>query len=144
MNVLAILLFLAFQAPLPAFAAPRMPSAVADTCPASKPAQLARLQSFFSAEQTYHFRAAHGLLGIGPADVRALTDAQDATTCTRMAASLRVEQTESYPKVWRGYQAGNFFVMVVSTEVPPGVLYYGSGGMVVLDANMEIVALADF
>lgn len=144
MHVLTILLSLVFQAPIPTFQAARMPSAAVDTCPAVQPAQLARLQSFFSAEQTYHFRAAHGLLGIGPANVRPLTDTQDAATCTRMAAALRVEQTERYPKVWRGYQAGNFFVMVVSTEVPPGVLYYGSGGMAVLDADMEIVALADF
>lgn len=126
----------------------RAPASTSDTlaepCPSTQPAQLARLQQFFAAEQTYPFRSAHGLLGIGPADVRALTDAHDATVCTRLASALRIEQDERYPKVWRGYQAGSFYIMVVSTEVPPGVLYYGSGGMVVLNADMTIVAAADF
>jgi hypothetical protein len=75
-NLLFPLILALTQAP--ALAMEEVVNTFVEPCPVARPAQLTRLQQFFGAEQTYSFRAAHGLLGIGPADVRALTDAQDA------------------------------------------------------------------
>ena len=113
-------------------------------CPAPRPAQLGRLRQFFARPESERFRERHGLLAIRPGEVRALAGEQDEAACARMREAVRIEQTERYPKVWRGYQAGDFYFMVVSTDVPPGVLYYGSGGLIVLDRNMAIVAASSF
>lgn len=110
-------------------------------CPATSPRQTAYVRQFFAAAESRPFRERHGLLGIGPGDIRALTDDQDAEACQRMARVVTLRQTGPHPKVWRGYRAGEFYVMAVTTERPRGALQHGGGtGLIVLDAEMRIVA----
>lgn len=108
-------------------------------CPAVSPSQTAYIQEYFASEDTRSLLAEYGV-GITPGTVRALTDAQDADACRRMANALTLPQTQPYPKVWKGFRAGTYYIMLVTLEIPDGVLYNGDGtGIVVLDANMQIL-----
>lgn len=142
---LLVLALLALGAPRPGgFAGGHQTlSARADpVCPAVKPQHLARVRQFFAAGQTRELREQSGIGGIHPNDIRPLIDEHDAETCLRMSHAVRVEQSGPYPRVWRGYQAGDFYIMTITTEVPPGVIYGtgGGGGTIVLDADMQVVA----
>lgn len=118
-------------------------SDVASTCPAASPRQAAYVRQFFGAPESRPFRERYGLLEVRPGDVRALTDEQDAEVCERMARAVTLPQTGPYPKIWRGYRAGDFYIMAVTRELPPGVLFHGGGtGLIVLDAQMRVVAAA--
>jgi hypothetical protein len=113
------------------------------SCPVAPPGQVSYVRLFFAAEETRSFREQYGLLDISPDDIRLLTDDGDADTCRRMAEAVILDQTGPYPKVWRGFQAGDFYLMLVSRELPPGVFYHGGGtGLIVLNADMEVVAAA--
>jgi hypothetical protein len=118
------------------------PAAFETACPAVKPQHVARVRQFFAAGQTRELREQSGIGAIRPNDIRPLIDSQDAETCLRMSQAVRVDQSGPYPKVWRGYQAGDFYIMTITTEVPPGVIYGtgGGGGTIVLDAEMQVVA----
>lgn len=59
----------------------------AAVCPAVSASHTAHVQAFFSSEATRPLRAEYGLLGIGPGNVRALTDAQDAEACRRLEST---------------------------------------------------------
>lgn len=112
-------------------------------CPAVSPTHTAHVQAFFSSEATRPLREEYGLLGIGPGDVRALTDAQDAEACRRLEGTGTLPQTQPYPKVWRGFRAGAYYVMLITLEVPEGVLYHGDGtGIIVFDPDMNVVMAA--
>jgi hypothetical protein len=110
-------------------------------CPAASLRQTAYVRQFFAAPESRPFRERYGLLAVRPGDVRELTDEHDAEVCERMARAVTLSQTGAYPKVWRGYRAGEFYIMAVSRELPRGVFYHGGGtGLVVLDAEMRVVA----
>jgi hypothetical protein len=113
------------------------------SCPAASPRQATYVRQFFAAPESRPFRERYGLLEVSPGDVRALTDEHDAEVCRRMARAVTLAQTGPYPKIWRGYRAGDFYIMAVSRELPRGVLYHGGGtGLIVLDADMRVVAAA--
>lgn len=112
-------------------------------CPAASPRQTEYVRQFFSARESRPFRERHGLLGVRPGDVRALTDQHDAEVCLRMARAVTLPQLGPYAKTWRGYRAGDFYIVAVTRELPPGVVYHGGGtGLIVLDAEMRVVAAA--
>lgn len=135
MNVYPLLLLLvsaATRAPVPVAAA-------TTDCPAIAPGQTAYLQEYFASQDTRSLLSEYGL-AIMPSSIRALTDAQDAEACRRMASALTFPQTQPYPRVWRGFSAGEHYIMLITVEVPDGVFYKGDGtGIAVLDANMRIV-----
>lgn len=134
LHVLLLLLTVSAHAPAPA---------LEKACPAASPRQAAYVRQFFAAPESRPFRERHGLLGVRPGDVRPLTDEHDAEVCQGLARAVTLAQTGPYPKIWRGYRAGNFYVMAVTRELPPGVLYHGGGtGLIVLDAEMRVVAAA--
>lgn len=134
LHVLLLLLTLGAGVNAPAFAGDK-------ACPAASPRQAAYVRQFFAAPESRMFREQYGLLRIRPGEVRALTDPHDAEACQRMAGAVTLRQTGPYPKVWRGYQAGEFYVMAVTTERPAGALQHGGGtGLIVLDADMRVVA----
>ena len=113
------------------------------SCPASSPRETAYVRHFFAAEESRAFRERHGLTGITPGHVRPLSGGEDAAVCERMARAVTLRQSGPYPKVWRGYRAGGFYIMAVATEHPRGALHHGGGnGLIVLDANMNVVAAA--
>jgi hypothetical protein len=123
--------------------APPAIDAANTSCPAASPRQTAYVRQFFAAQESRAFREQHGLLGVRPGDVRALTDEQDAEACQRMSRAVTLRQAEPHLKVWRGYRAGAYYVMAVTTERPRGSLEHGGGtGLIVLDANMRVVAAA--
>lgn len=112
-------------------------------CPAASPRQAAYVRQFFAAPESRPFRERYGLLGITPGEVRALTDEHDAEACQRLAGAVTLRQTGPYSKIWRGYRAGDFYIMAVSRELPRGALYHGGGtGLIVLDSEMRVVAAA--
>lgn len=139
---LLALALLALGAPRPAGGDQTPPASREMACPAVKPQHVARVRQFFAAGQTRELREQSGIGAIRPNDIRPLTDDRDAETCLRMSQAVRVDQSGPYPKVWRGYQAGEFYIMTVTTEVPAGVIYGtgGGGGTIVLDAHMQVVA----
>ncbi|HEY0018042.1 MAG TPA: hypothetical protein VGC13_17130 [Longimicrobium sp.] len=136
LHVLLLLLSLSASADAPARSADK-------GCPAGSPRQAAYVRQFFAASESRPFRDRYGLLGVRPGDVRPLTDEHDAEVCRQMARAVTLAQTGPYPKTWRGYLAGDFYVMAVTRELPPGVLYHGGGtGLIVLDAEMRVIAAA--
>ena len=136
MNLHVLLLLLTLNAGAPALAP-------AQACPAASPRQAAYVRQFFAAPESRPFRERHGLLAVRPGDVRALTDEHDAEICQRIARAMTLAQTGPYQKIWRGYQAGDFYIMAVTRELPPGVLHHGGGtGLIVLDAEMRVIAAA--
>jgi hypothetical protein len=112
-------------------------------CPASAPGHVQYVQRFFVAEETRPFREQFGLLAVVPGDVRILTDARDADACRRLSQAVTLDQSGPYPKVWRGFKAGNFYIMSVTTQIPSGVFYHGGGnGLIILNSDFEIIAAA--
>jgi hypothetical protein len=140
---MSILLFLGVAI---AFANPSSstkPEVDEPSCPVAAPGQVSYVRLFFTVEETRSFREQYGLLDISPDDIRLLTDDGDTNACRRIAEAVILDQTGPYPKVWHGFQAGDFYVVMVSRELPPGVFYHGGGtGLVVLNADMEVVAAA--
>lgn len=135
---LALLLTLAGPAAVP----PRSLDSTDVVCPCNASDYLEYVRLFFAAEESRPFREQFGLPDVGPGEIRPLTDEHDAETCKRMSGAATVAQNGPYPKVWRGYQAGDFYIMLVTRETPPGVLYHGGGtGMIVLDRDMRIVTV---
>jgi len=111
-------------------------------CPAAAPDYLEYVRLFFASEESRSFREQSGLLDVEPDEIRVLTDEHDAEICKRMSGAAIVAQNGPYPKVWRGYQAGDFYIMLVTRETPPGIFYHGGGtGMIVLDGDMRIVTV---
>lgn len=121
------------------------PAPLADPryCPVGGAGHVAYVRRFFSAEETRPLREQFGLLAVSPGDIRLLTDARDSATCQRMAQAVTLDQTGPYPKIWRGFKAGDFYIMSVSTDVPPGVMRHGGGsGLIVLNAEFEVIGAA--
>lgn len=108
-----------------------------ENCPPVRPGDVARVREFFTSPHTAEFRERHDLVGVRAENVRALEGEGDAELCRRLSREFRIEQNEPYPKVWSAFQAGDYYVVKVRVDIPPGVLYYGNGGMMIFDREMR-------
>ncbi|HEX2203053.1 MAG TPA: hypothetical protein VHG91_07135 [Longimicrobium sp.] len=96
-------------------------------------------------------RTQHGLPALGVASFRVLTDAQDASVCTRLT---QIVSSRSSTPDWRTrfdpvyYQAGSFYLAALAPKrsddapPPPGYVRIRLGWtpLFILDANLNVVA----
>lgn len=137
--ILKALLFMAGVAGIPNHTA--APDVQERFCPADAPRYLGYVRDWFATPETLWFREQFGLLGIVSGDIRPLTDPQDAEICERIASTITLDQAAGHRKLWRGFQAGEFYIMLVTTERARGDFHHAGGtGLIILNAEMRVVA----
>lgn len=132
--------------------APRSDAGASQTACPSEVGNARRVVTRLLTDKDYmDARIKHGFPALGVASFRVLTDAHDASVCTRMT---QVVAARSSSPDWRThfdpvyYQAGNFYLAALapkpSTDAPPPPGYVrirlGWTPLFILDANLNVVA----
>jgi hypothetical protein len=137
------LLVLAFaelmQSVMPTVAEPSSSwDASATICPADKATARGIVERFLTSPNTFAMRQERGMGSVRIANLRVLTDAQDAAICQEFNASIKLDGGR-YPRTATYYYADGFYFVPTTWVDPPGSIYLTFAPLLVFDAQRNFV-----